>query len=164
MDIEIRRAEPNDHVAITRIFSAPEVIRATLQLPFPSAEYWRRRLADPADGEYRLVASVRGEVVGVLGLHMSPNVPRRAHAASIGMAVRDDWQGRGVGNALMQAAVDLADNWLNLIRLELTVFVDNDAAIQLYQKHGFITEGTLAGFVFREGEYVDVYVMARIRP
>lgn len=164
MDIEVRSAEPHDYEAVTRIFSATGVIRHTLQMPFPSAEYWRRRLTEPADGEYRLVASIQGEVVGVLGLHTSPNVPRRAHAASIGMAVRDDWQGKGVGNALMRAAVDLADNWLNLRRLELTVFVDNDRAIQLYERHGFITEGTLAGYVFREGEYVDVYAMARIRP
>ena len=45
------------------------------------------------------------------------------------MAVRDDWQGRGVGTALMEAALDLADNWLNLTRIELEVYTDNAAAI-----------------------------------
>jgi putative acetyltransferase len=45
------------------------------------------------------------------------------------MAVRDDWQGKGVGTALMEAALDLADNWLNLTRIELTVYVDNAAGI-----------------------------------
>jgi putative acetyltransferase len=43
------------------------------------------------------------------------------------MAVRDDWQGKGVGTALMEAALDLADNWLNLTRIELRVYVDNAA-------------------------------------
>jgi L-phenylalanine/L-methionine N-acetyltransferase len=38
------------------------------------------------------------------------------------MAVRDDWQGRGIGTALMEAALDLADNWLDLTRVELSVY------------------------------------------
>jgi putative acetyltransferase len=49
------------------------------------------------------------------------------HVGSIGMAVRDDWQGKGVGTALMEAALDLADNWLNLTRIELRVYTDNAA-------------------------------------
>jgi GNAT superfamily N-acetyltransferase len=72
---------------------------------------------------------VEGEVVGNLGLHAFPTRWRRRHAAEIGMSVRDDWQGRGVGTALLEAAVDLADNWLNLTRLELTVYTDNEAGV-----------------------------------
>jgi len=79
------------------------------------------------------------------------------------MAVRDDWQGKGVGTALMQAAIDLADNWLNLTRLELEVFVENTPAIRLYEKCGFTVEGTLVDFAFRDGQYVDTYIMARLR-
>ena len=58
------------------------------------------------------------------------------------MAVRDDWQGKGVGTAMMQAVVDLADKWLNLSRLELEVYTDNEPAMRLYQKFGFTIEGT----------------------
>jgi L-phenylalanine/L-methionine N-acetyltransferase len=79
------------------------------------------------------------------------------------MAVRDDWQGKGVGTALLQAAVDLADNWLNLTRLELEVHTDNEPAIRLYKKFGFNIEGTLAQYSFREGQYVDSHLMARLR-
>ena len=35
------------------------------------------------------------------------------------------WQGMGVGTALMRAALDLADNWLGLRRVELTIYADN---------------------------------------
>jgi putative acetyltransferase len=164
MAITIRRTEPSDYEAIQQIFSGPEVIRGTLQLPFPSIELWRKRLAEPPEGLFSLVACVdNGEVVGNLGLHTFPNHPRRRHAGQIGMAVRDDWQGKGVGTALMQAAIDLADNWLNLTRLELEVFIDNKPAIQLYKKSGFTIEGTLARFAYRDGQYVDVYKMARLR-
>ncbi len=163
MTIIVRRTEPGDYEAVRQIFAGPKVIWGTLQLPFPSAEQWRKRLAEPPEGLFSLVACVEAEVVGQLGLHTSPNRPRRRHVGQIGMAVRDDWQGQGVGSALMQAAVDLADKWLNLRRLELEVFVDNAPAIRLYEKFGFTIEGTLVDFAFRDGQYVDTYIMARLR-
>jgi putative acetyltransferase len=74
------------------------------------------------------------------------------------------WQGKGVGSALLGAIVDLADNWLNVFRLELTVYVDNERAIALYRKFGFETEGTHKAYALRAGQYVDALFMARIRP
>lgn len=159
----IRRAEPSDAEAMCRIFSGPLAMRGTLQLPFPYAETWRKRFADPPDGTFNLLACREGEVVGHLGLHTFPNHPRRRHVGQIGMAVRDDWQGKGAGTALMQAMLDLADNWLNLSRIELEVYTDNQPAIHLYEKFGFVVEGTLRSFAFRDGEFVDVYAMARMR-
>ena len=163
MTITVRRTEPGDYEALRQIFAGPKVIWGTLQLPFPSAEQWRKRLAEPPEGLFSLVACVEAEVVGQLGLHTFPNRPRRRHVGQIGMAVRDDWQGKEVGSALMQAAIELADKWLNLRRLELEVFVDNEPAIRLYEKFGFTIEGTLVDFAFRDGQYVDTYMMARVR-
>ncbi len=163
MAITVRRAEPNDYEAVQRVFAGPKAVWGTLQVPFPSAEHWRKRLAEPTEGVYLLVACAENEVVGQLGLHTFPNSPRRRHVGQIGMAVRDDWQGKGVGTALMQAVVDLADKWLNLLRLELEVYTDNEPAIRLYKKFDFVIEGTLARFAFRDGQYVDVYAMARWR-
>ena len=44
-----------------------------------------------------------------------------------------DWQGRGVGTALMEPLLDLAANWLMLLREELEVYADNERAIALYE-------------------------------
>ncbi len=163
MTIIVRHTEPGDAEAIANIFSGPKAIWGTLQIPYPSIEMWRRRLAEPPEGLYSLVACADGQVVGNLGLHTNPNRPRRRHVGSIGMAVRDDWQGKGVGTTLMQAGIDLADKWLNLSRLELEVYVDNEPAIRLYKKFGFQIEGTGVKADYRDGEYVDIYMMARLR-
>lgn len=159
----VRHAEPDDYEAMHRIMSGPRAAAGTLQLPLQSAEAWRKRLAEPPEGLFLLVACVDGEVVGNLGLETSPNRPRMRHVGSIGMAVRDDWQGKGVGTALMETALDLADNWLNLMRIELTVYVDNSAAVALYERFGFEIEGTYRRYAFRDGGFVDAYSMARIR-
>lgn len=129
MDITVRHSEPDDYRALHRIFSGPRAIAGTLQLPFPRAEMWRERLLEPPEGLYSLVACVEGEVVGSLSLHTSSTRWRMRHVGSIGMAVRDDWQGKGIGTALMEAALDIADNWLNLTRIELRVYVDNAAGV-----------------------------------
>lgn len=163
MNISIRRAEPTDYEAICQIFAGPKVVWGTLQLPFPSAETWRKRLADPPEGIFSLVACVESDVVGQLDLYTFPLHPRRRHTGQIGMAVHDDWQGKGVGAALLQAAIDLADRWMNLLRLELEVYTDNEPALRLYKKFGFVVEGTLAQFAYRDGQFVDVYKMARLK-
>ncbi|MBX3036660.1 MAG: GNAT family N-acetyltransferase [Anaerolineales bacterium] len=163
LEIKIRRAEPSDAEALKKIFESPKVIYGTLQLPFPSTENWRKGLAQPQDGAYSLIALVNDEGVGQLGLHTFPHNPRRRHVGQIGMGVRDDWHGKGVGSALMQAMLDFADKWLNLSRLELEVYTDNEAAIHLYKKFGFVTEGTHHRFAYRDGVFVDVYAMARLR-
>lgn len=162
--IVVRRAEPSDAEAMRAIFATPKAQGGTLQLPLPSVEMWRKRLADGQPNDFMLVAVVDGEVVGNAGLHTTGTSPRRRHAAGIGMAVRDDWHGRGVGAALLAAVIDLADNWLNYTRLELTVYTDNAAAFALYRKYGFVTEGTLRQYALRGGVLVDAYTMARLRP
>jgi putative acetyltransferase len=162
--IVIRRAEPADAEAIHETFLGPQAIAGTLQLPYPSVEMWRKRLVEVPADDYVLVATIAGDVVGNLGLHAASKSPRRRHAGNLGMSVRDDRQGFGVGTALLRAAIELADGWLNYQRLELLVYTDNLAALHLYRKFGFAIEGTCRAYAFRDGSYVDAYQMARLHP
>ena len=80
------------------------------------------------------------------------------------MAVHDNYQGRGVGSALMAAMLELADNWLGLRRIELEVWADNARAVHLYEKFGFQIEGTGRQYARRAGQLVDAHFMARLKP
>jgi len=162
-NVLIRRAEPEDFRDLQRIHEQPRAIWGTLQLPYPSAQTWRHRLEKAVGGHYTLVACARDVIVGSLGLSVQERSPRRTHAATIGLAVHDQWQGRGIGTALLKAALELADRWLNLRRLELIAFVDNEAALRLYKKFGFEIEGLLRRYAFRDGAFVDAYTLARLR-
>ena len=134
----------------------------TLGVPFSSAQEVREELARERDGSFPLVACVANEIVGQLTLSIYAG-PRTRHPGHFGIAVHDDWWGKGVGTALMEACLDLADNWLGHSRLDLRVYVDNAPAIALYEKFGFEIEGTHRRFAYRDGEYVDAHVMARLR-
>ncbi len=159
----IRAAEPGDAAGIAQVFSGREAARGTVQVPLRSVEDTRKYLANLPAGDMQLVACIRDRIVGGLGLHRGGMRARRVHAASIGMAVHDDWVGRGIGTALLRAAVDLADNWLGLRRLELTVYPDNARAIALYERFGFTVEGRHRDYALRDGVYVDALAMARLR-
>jgi putative acetyltransferase len=161
-EILIRAQEPEDVADLTEAFNQPRAVWGTLQVPFVSLDARRRRREGLPASHTTLVAVIGGKVIGGAGLHPAEN-RRRAHAASIGMAVHDAYAGRGAGRALMQALVDQADRWLNYKRLELTVWTDNEPAIRLYENFGFEREGVLRAFAWRDGAYVDALSMARLR-
>jgi L-phenylalanine/L-methionine N-acetyltransferase len=100
------------------------------------------------------------KVVGIIGLHVSPSV-RARHSASLGIMIHKDYQGKGIGRALMSSILDLADNWLMLIRVDLEVFTDNERAINLYESFGFEMEGIRKYAIIKNGKYADDYLMAR---
>lgn len=162
-EILVRATEPDDMVAVTEVFNQPRAVWGTLQTPFVSQAERRRRFEATPPGHLRLVAVIDGKVIGAAGLEPASQA-RRAHAGSIGMAVHDAYAGRGAGTALMAAVVDQADLWLNIRRLELTVWADNARAIALYERFGFEREGLLCDYAWRDGAYVDAIAMARLRP
>ncbi|MBX3622428.1 MAG: GNAT family N-acetyltransferase [Rhizobacter sp.] len=167
MTITVRRTALKDAAAIARIMGDPGVYPGLMQPPYTDEDLWRARLAEtlaPGKPDLLLCAELHGEVVGSCGLHPAHGALRRRHALMLGISVLPEAQGRGVGSALMQAMCDYADGWAGALRLELTVYTDNAAAIALYRKFGFVVEGTHRGYALRGGRYVDAHAMARLHP
>ena len=166
MSLLVRRAVPTDAAGFARVMADLRVLGGTQMLPYPSEDFWRGRLAEPPEGQVRLTLAAEqgGEVVGWAGLYAAGISPRRRHVASLGIAISAAAQGQGVGTALMAALCDYADAWAGVLRIELTVFVDNEVAIRLYRRFGFETEGTFKAYALRDGRYVDAMAMARLHP
>jgi putative acetyltransferase len=160
--LTIRAREPSDWEEIAALTELAKVRWGTLRLPYTRKEQWRKWMENTPEERTGIVAVLDTRIVGSADIFQYKG--RRRHAGDIGMAVHDDFQRRGIGSALMAALIDVADNWLDLKRLELTVYADNATAIRLYQKFGFEVEGTLRGYAFRAGRYVDSLFMARLPP
>jgi L-phenylalanine/L-methionine N-acetyltransferase len=164
--ITIRRCRTTDAAAMARQMAHPEVYSTLMQLPMPTEAMWRARLERfdlPDTQEVLFVAELGGELVGSAGLHPAPQL-RRRHTAYLGISVVPEAQRQGVGSALMQTICDHADRWAQILRLELTVFVDNERAIRLYERFGFRHEGRMRAFAMRDGVFVDALAMARLHP
>lgn len=93
-------------------------------------ELWEQRHTQADASYHNLLAEYEGQDrPAQLGLQTSP--ARRKHVASFGLAVCASVLGCGVASRLVAAALDLCDNWLNIERIELEVYTDNQAAIWL---------------------------------
>ncbi|WP_102292064.1 GNAT family N-acetyltransferase [Vibrio cyclitrophicus] len=142
MEIQIRHLELTDYQDIFDIYRQPSVSENTSQKPFLSSDQVERLFGH--SDHFTLVAEVSGKVVGHITLFMTTKV-RDRHCAGLAIAVNQ------------------ADNWLNLVRLELEVHADNHGATTLYESVGFQLEGTKKLSTFKGGKYVDMLLMSRIR-
>lgn len=161
--ILVRPLRQEDAEALYRLITLPEVARNLLQLPSMEYAETLAHIENHKPEQHRLVAEIDGEAVGNISLTVESS-PRRRHAARLGQYVGPAYWNQGVGSHLMAAALDLADNWLNLKRVQLEVMTDNDAAIHLYQKFGFEIEGCRRYATYGGGRWADEYVMARLSP
>ena len=101
-----------------------------------------------------MVAVAGDQVVGMIHVEVS-----RHGFGEFGMLVDREWRSRGVGSALIQAAIGWARDQ-GLHKLCLEVFTQNKAAIALYRKYGFVAEGHRVKHYRRaNGELWDSLVM-----
>ncbi len=156
-----------DAAGIYALRHMPGVFENILGTPAESLSAAEKFLAGLNNSMFQFSAVIRSadgeeKVIGTAGLQVAAN-PRRRHSGEIGIMVHKDYQELGVGSALMAAVIDMADNWLKLVRVELTVYEDNPRAIALYEKFGFEREGVKRASAKKNGAYVNEIVMARIK-
>jgi ribosomal protein S18 acetylase RimI-like enzyme len=157
--IVVRPAVPEDEQALAALDRVTWT-DATSPAP-PPPEPDTRFFTERVDMRDVLVAEVDGAVAGYVRLAHATPLRASDHVLTInGVAVAPEFQRRGVGRALIDAAVDEAGA-RGARRLTLRVLGPNAAARRLYASAGFVVEGVLRG-EFRIGdEYVDDVLMAR---
>lgn len=107
-----------------------------------------------------LVAELDGVVVGYVALHPAGDLASHAHVRIIdGLGVLPAAQGRGVGEALVRAAVERA-RAEGAAKVTLRVLGTNPTARRLYERCGFAVEGVLVGEFVIDGSPVDDVWMA----
>ena len=115
------------------------------------------RDADPRSALW-LVAELDGRVVGGANLQRG-RWSKNDHVADLGVAIRKEFRGRGIGEALLRAGLEWA-RAVGIRKVRLGVFATNERAIALYRKLGFVEEARLRGEVVLEGAPVDEVLMA----
>ncbi|HEV2317683.1 MAG TPA: GNAT family N-acetyltransferase [Thermoplasmata archaeon] len=104
------------------------------------------------------IAEVDGHAVGncTVGAAEGPKT-EVAHIGILGILVNKDHRGRGLGTALMKDAIGRSKGVFEAIRL--SVFTDNDGAIRLYERLGFVKIGRIPRAVKRGPIYYDEDLM-----
>jgi RimJ/RimL family protein N-acetyltransferase len=162
-DVFVRPAEPGDAAGLVRL---GEEVGSEPEGWLVSSGGWRgvgaerrylratRRSRDAAV----FVAETSEGIVGRLSIARDVH-PASRHVADLGLMVAASHRRRGIGTALLDAAVGWARD-VGVRKLELHVFPYNDAAISLYEQFGFLREGYRRQHYRRENGYVDAILMA----
>lgn len=124
--------------------------------------FWLNAEADPR----RIVLAIRSrhdpKIIGYIQIGDIEPIHR---SAVIGVRIgRGVDRGQGRGTEAMRLAIDYCWNDLNLTRLTLAVFADNERAKAIYHRLGFQTEGVFQRALFIGGRWIDVVAMALMRP
>ncbi|TYS16140.1 GNAT family N-acetyltransferase [Rossellomorea vietnamensis] len=162
MKIEIRPVRMSDAMQITEIMIQEKVMPYVVSLPSVRVERFENILKAAAPEQHEFVAVHDGVVIGFAGLHQGKG--RRSHSGTLFIMIHEEFQGKGAGSALIKKLLDMADNWLMLERVELTVLDNNLKAKKLYESLGFVDEGFSKGTIVQHGRYAGEYRMARYRP
>ena len=157
--VAIRRLVPDDLPAYKDLRDAvltehPEAFTSDAA-PERSHESYLSRLGldRPEGGEFTLGAWQRERLVGAVSCERDPR-PKVLHIGHvIGMMVRSDAQGLGIGRALVDACISEARTARGLVMLTLTVTAGNASAVHLYERAGFTRYGRLERAICVDGEY-----------
>ncbi len=137
----IRPVELKDARDINSLRRRPSVAENLMALPsetiVQNEEFITKHLSSLHDHLFCAEYTRNGQsrVIGLAGLHLS-RIVRQRHSASLGIMVHDDFHRQGIGAKLMATLIDLADNWLMLKRVDLTVYPD------IIQRQSFMKNST----------------------
>ena len=105
-----------------------------------------------------LVATVEKRIVGTLHFAAGRR-PRVSHSGEFGMSVSKAYWGQGVGSRLLDGLLEWAKETGTIKKINLRVRADNNRAVKLYERKGFVREGTLTNEMCIDGQYFDLYAM-----
>ena len=108
-----------------------------------------------SENQITLLALLNDEIAG--------QRKRVRHIGDLFIVIGKRYWNNGLGSFLLEEAIEWAQESGILRRLQLTVQTRNQAAVHLYQKHGFAIEGRQErGAYIEEGKFIDVYLMGKL--
>lgn len=164
--MHVREAIPDDAESLITLFQQLYAETAFLLYEpgesVPRVEDYAQRMRDAAGTQNGVifVAEDNDRLIGVI-IGTRGNSKRRRHALFLVMGViRRHWN-HGVGRALL-GTIEAWAKTRGVHRLELTVQSTNDRAIMLYERVGFLREGTKRDSIKVETDYVDEFFMSKL--
>jgi RimJ/RimL family protein N-acetyltransferase len=147
-----------DHVHVVSAESAFLTFGAD-EFEFTEAEE-RAFIADShkADNRLFILGAIDGSVVALLSFGGGRR-RRIRHAGEFGLSVRRACWGLGIGALMLDALIAWARGTKIVTKINLRVRTDNHRAIALYERKGFVSEGTISREMLIDGEYFDNHVM-----
>ena len=167
-ELLIREAEPGDAAELVTFLN-----RVSLETDFTSLdgdgilltseemEIFLDKQAS-SDNQITLLAFLNDKIAGLVNITADQR-KRVRHIGDLFIVIGKKYWNNGLGSLLLEEVVEWAQASGILRRLQLTVQTRNQAAVHLYQKHGFVIEGRQErGAYIEERKFIDVYLMGKL--
>ena len=167
-ELLIRESEPGDAAELVTFLN-----RVSVETDFTSLDREGILLTDTemelfldkqahSENQITLLALLNDEIAGLVNITADQR-KRVRHIGDLFIVIGQKYWNNGLGSLLLEEVIEWAKASGILRRLQLTVQTRNQAAVHLYQKHGFAIEGRQErGAYIEEGEFIDVYLMGRL--
>jgi RimJ/RimL family protein N-acetyltransferase len=119
-------------------------------------EFIRKCLA--SDNQLYILGSIDDTIVATL-YFSGGRRPRLLHSGEFSMSVRKRYWGLGIGSLMLDTLIAWAQDTQIVKKINLRVRTDNQHAIRLYERKGFVIEGTIRRAIFLDGKYLDHHWM-----
>ncbi|MBP2662832.1 MAG: pseudaminic acid biosynthesis N-acetyl transferase [Firmicutes bacterium] len=124
-------------------------------------QWYTNYLKDDTRIEFVITVKESEQKIGTIGLS---SIDYRNQIAEYGVLLGTKQErGKGYAQEASVAILEYAFSELNLYKIKLKVFTDNMDAVKMYQKLGFVKEGTLRREVYKNGTFKDVTLMAILK-
>ncbi len=120
-------------------------------------EKWFEGLYHDYSRLYLAIKDYKNNLVGVL---RSDQWDRLNHSVRIGLDIHPDFRGKGMGTEAFEGFINYLFNEQGMHRIWLLVARNNEIAIKLYKRLGFLEEGSLRDSLLRDGDYIDYLSMS----
>ena len=164
----IRSVEPEEAPLMlqymkTMLGETPFLLRTPEEFDYTPEEEARilsGRKEDPRS--LMLVAEADGRIVACADICSHGAKSRVMHRGELGISVRKDYWRQGIGSALMERLLSFAAR-CGYEQIELTVESQNQRALRLYLRFGFMVYGTRPhGMKYPDGSYDNDYLIVKM--
>ena len=160
--IILREIEEDDLNSIVKWRNDPDILRWLFSyspLNKTKQRKWYEKYLDD-DTQQTFIIEVKEEKtpIGTVGL---TNIDYKNQRGELTIIIGEkNYRGKGLGDECLNLLVKFAFNEMNLRKIKTLVFSDNEKAIKLYKKCGFVEEGVLKEEIFKDGMCKDVLIMS----
>ncbi|MDO6561675.1 GNAT family N-acetyltransferase [Paraglaciecola chathamensis] len=158
----IRNFSHQDKSHLIRYLNTPNVTRfLSSRIPSPytddDATWWIEQ--GSKNGIIRAI-EVDGEFVGCVGAE--PGKFEYAYSAEVGYWLAEPFWGKGYASKALALLIDEVQNTSEIVRLHASVFAGNQASCKVLENCGFISEGKFKKAVYKQGEFYNTHLYAKV--
>lgn len=101
------------------------------------------------------------ELVGSIGIFRQSNIHSRT--AELGYYIGENYWGKGIATQAVKLACNYVFENSDIVRIFAEPFAENAASCRVLEKNGFIMEGIMRKNAYKNGNFCDMKLFAKVK-